>query len=276
MNHKRVHHLLFFMFTLITLCFVSCSEPREHSEFDPDLSQGTWVDLTYPFDSTTIYWPTDTKGFSLDTVSFGSTGQNYFYAAFSFCSAEHGGTHLDAPVHFANGKKSVEALGLDQLIGRAMVIDVSDKALEDSDYLVTIEDFKAWESENGPLPEQSIVLLRTGYGKFWPDREAYLGTSLTGLKAVQNLHFPGLSPEAALWLTKEKNIKAIGLDTPSIDYGQSSTFESHRILFAHNIPAFENLANLDQLPIQGAWILALPMAISGGSGAPLRAVAWIP
>ena len=82
---------------------------------------------------------------------------------------------------------------------------------------MTIEDFKAWESENGPLPEQPIVLLRTGYGKFWPDREAYLGTSLTGPEAVPNLHFPGLSPEAARWLTKERNIKAIGLDTPSID-----------------------------------------------------------
>lgn len=268
--------MLFFFLTLITWCFVSCSEPTEHADFDPDLLQGTWVDLTYPFDSTTIYWPTDTKGFSLDTVSFGLTAQNYFYAAFSFCSAEHGGTHLDAPVHFANGKKSVEALGLDQLIGRAIVIDVSDKALGDRDYLVTIEDFKAWESENGTLPEKPIVLLRTGYGKFWPDREAYLGTSLTGPEAVPNLHFPGLSPEAALWLTKERNIKAIGLDTPSIDNGQSSTFESHRILFDHNIPAFENLANLSQLPIQGAWIIALPMSISGGSGAPLRAIGWIP
>jgi len=261
---------------LVSLGCLSCCDSPNQTVITADLSSGTWIDLSYPYDENTIYWPTDTQGFKIDTIFFGLTEQDYFYSAFSFCSAEHGGTHLDAPVHFAQGKKSVNELGLDQLIGKAVVIDVAENALQDRDYLVTVEDFLHWENANGPLPDQSIVLLHTGYGRFWPDREGYLGTAGLGPEAIPNLHFPGLDPEAATWLTTERNIKAIGLDTPSIDYGQSAVFETHRILFAHNIPAFENLANLEQLPATGAWVIALPMAISGGSGAPLRAVAFVP
>ena len=254
----------------------SCTVSPDHQESQFNMGNGSWVDLTYPFDQTTIYWPTDTQGFYLDTVAFGQTGQDYFYSAFSFCSAEHGGTHLDAPIHFAEGMKSVEALDLEQLIGQVVVVDVSSRAMGNRDYLISVEDIAAYEVEYGRLPDQSIILLRTGYGRFWPDRASYLGTSEIGPKAIPLLHFPGLDPEAARWLVQERNIKGIGLDTPSIDYGQSTSFEAHRILFAENIPAFENLANLDQLPVNGAWIIALPMSITGGSGAPLRAIAWVP
>ena len=232
--------------------------------------------MTYPFDQNTIYWPTDTQGFKIDTVAYGHTDQDYFYSAFTFCSAEHGGTHLDAPVHFSEGKMSVDALSPSQLIGPAVVIDVSKKALQNRDYQVSIEDFKAWEKVHGPLPDQVIVLLRSGYGRYWPNRGQYLGTNDLGLEAIPNLHFPGLHHEAAEWLVQNRDVKAIGLDTPSIDYGQSTGFETHRILFDDNIPAFENLANLDKLPEKGSWVFALPMSISGGSGAPLRAVAWMP
>lgn len=266
----------FILFTLITMMSSSCGKTADSTEQGPGFSQGTWVDLSYPFDHNTIYWPTDTQGFRIDTVSYGTTDQDYFYAAFSYCSAEHGGTHLDAPVHFSEGKKSVEQLTLDQLIGDAVVIDVSEQALSNPDYQVSVSDFIDWESTNGTLPDGVVVLLRTGFGKFWPDREKYLGTDLTGPEAVAALHFPGLAPEAASWLTTERDIKAVGLDTPSIDYGQSSGFETHRILFRENIPAFENLANLEQLPVKGSWMIALPMAIAGGSGAPLRAIAWTP
>ena len=267
---------LVFVVTLTAIQLAGCNETPERIQYLPDLSLGEWIDLTYPYDENTIYWPTDTQGFHIDTVAFGVTDQDYFYSAFSFCSAEHGGTHLDAPVHFSEGKKSIDQLELDQLIGKAIVIDVSENALTRPDYLVGVDDLEQWETENGPIPPNSILLLRTGYGKFWPDREQYLGTSQQGPEAIPNLHFPGLDPEAASWLIENRNIQAIGLDTPSIDYGQSSLFESHRILFAKNIPAFENLANLDKLPTQGAWVIALPMAIAGGSGAPLRAVAFLP
>jgi kynurenine formamidase len=138
---------------------------------------------------------------------------------------------------------------------------------------VQAADFQAWEKTNGSIPKDAIVLLRTGYGKYWPDRKKYMGTDERGAQAVPKLHFPGLHPEAARWLTQHRAIKAIGLDTASIDYGQSTLFESHRALFEKNVPAFENLANLDQLPAKGFYLIALPMKIKGGSGGPLRVIA---
>jgi len=189
----------------------------------------------------------------------------------NFVEQNMGGTHLDAPVHFARGKHSVDQIPLDQLSGDAVIIDVSENALANPDYLISTDDLLKWEQENGTIPQGAILLLRTGYGQFWPDKVRYMGTDLQGAEGVANLHFPGLDPQAA----HNRKIKALGIDTPSIDYGQSQGFESHRILFAENIPAFENLANLDLLPTLGSWVVALPMNIKGGSGGPLRIAALV-
>ncbi len=261
---KRYFPLLF----LLTLLLSGCSRPIS-------LERGEWIDLSYDFSSETVYWPTaDT--FKLEVVFNGMTEGGYYYSANNFCAAEHGGTHIDAPVHFARGKWSLEQVPLDHLIGPGVVVDVSEKALKNRDYLITVNDFIAWENANGPLPDGAIVLLRTGYGRYYPDRVKYMGTDRRGQEAVAELHFPGLHPDAAKWISENRNIRAIGLDTPSIDYGQSKKFESHQILFSHNIPAFENVANLERLPAKGAWIIALPMKIKGGSGGPLRIVAFLP
>lgn len=236
---------------------------------------GKWIDLSHDFSQETIYWPT-AEGFKLETVFKGFTDNGYFYDANNYTAAEHGGTHIDAPIHFAEGKQTVDEIPLEKLIGPAVVIDVSENALADPDYLVSVKDFTEWEKKHGQLPEGSIVLLNTGYAKYWPNRVKYMGTDKRGPDAVKELHFPGLDPKAASWLIENRSINAIGLDTPSIDYGQSELFESHRILFKENIPAFENVANLDKLPPKGAFIVALPMKIKGGSGGPLRMVANIP
>ena len=233
---------------------------------------GTIVDLSYPFDSSTVYWPT-AGGFELQKDFEGMTEQGYYYSAYKYCAAEHGGTHIDAPVHFAQGRLSVDKIPLEQLTGAAVVIDVSKQSASNRDYLVTTADFQSWEKANGRLPDGAIVLLRTGFGKFYPDRVKYMGTDERGAAAVPKLHFPGLHPDTARWLVANRQIKAIGLDTPSIDYGQSTLFESHRILFDKNIPALENVANLDKLPPKGFSIVALPMKITGGSGGPLRIIA---
>ncbi len=236
---------------------------------------GKWIDLSHEFSSETFYWPT-AKTFELEEVFAGYTEKGFYYSANNFSAAEHGGTHIDAPVHFAEGRHSVDEVPLENLIAPAVVIDLSEKVSADRDYQVRVEDFLKWEAKNGNLSDWVIVLLRTGQGKQWNDAEKYLGTNKRGVGAVAELHFPGLHPDAARWLVENRNIKAIGLDTPSIDFGQSTVFESHRILFDKNIPAFENVANLDKLPATGFLVVALPMKIKGGSGAPLRIVAFIP
>ena len=233
---------------------------------------GRIVDLTYAFDANSVYWPT-AEQFKLETDFEGMTDKGYFYSAYRYSAAEHGGTHLDSPVHFAKGRNTVDQLPLEQLMGPAIVIDVTSQCATNPDYLVSVADFENWEKRNGKIPAGTIVLLRTGFGKFYPDRKKYLGTEERGAEAVAKLHFPGLDPAAARWITTNRSIKAIGLDTASIDYGQSTLFESHRALFDKNVPAFENVANLDQLPVKGFSVIALPMKIKGGSGGPLRIIA---
>ena len=235
---------------------------------------GRWVDLTHAFDESTIYWPTDTAGFRLRQLAYGPTPGGWFYASYEFTTAEHGGTHLDAPIHFAEGGLTNDGIPLSGLIGPAAVVDVSEVAT--ADYLVGVEDLTAWEAEHGEIPTGAILLIRTGWGSRWNDRTAYLGTDLTGLEAVAELHFPGVGPEAAEWLVANRWIVALGIDTPSIDYGQSEDFRTHVILFAENISGFENVANLDLLPEIGSYVVALPMKIEGGSGGPLRIVAFVP
>ena len=264
------------IFILVLAALVLGNTNIAHSESEAmTIPEGKWIDLTHDFSSDTVYWPT-AEGFTLKTEFEGTTNKGYYYSSNKYSASEHGGTHLDSPVHFAQGKQTVEQIPLEKLVGSAVVIDVSAKALSDPDYQVKVEDITAWEEENGVIPDNAILLLNTGYAKFWPDRVKYMGTDNKGAQAVSELHFPGLHPEAAKWLTENRNISVLGLDTPSIDYGQSTLFETHRILFKENIPAFENVANLDKLPAKGAFVIALPMKIKGGSGAPLRIIAAVP
>jgi kynurenine formamidase len=235
---------------------------------------GTVVDLSHDYSDQSIFWPT-AEGFRLDKVADGVTPQGYYYAANNFASAEHGGTHVDAPVHFAQGRWSVDQIPVRQLMGDAAVIDVSAAATAQPDYQVTVADLEAWERAHGSL-NGTILLLRTDYSKRWPDAARYLGTAERGEGAVAKLHFPGLHPNAAKWLVANRSVKAVGIDTASIDYGQSTQYETHRILYECNIPGLENLSNLDRIPARGGSIVALPMKIKGGSGAPLRAIAIVP
>lgn len=233
------------------------------------------VDLTHAFDANTIYWPTE-EGFVLERGFAGRTPAGHYYEAHRFRAAEHGGTHLDAPIHFAAGRETADAIPLEHLVGDGVVIDVAPACAADRDHAVTVAELAAFEAEHGRIPDGAIVLLRTGFGRFWPDRERYLGTAERGEAGVAKLRFPGLSQTAARWLVDERRVHAVGIDTASIDPGISKRFETHQALFASNVPAFENLANLDRLPPRGFEVVALPMKIAGGSGGPLRAIAIVP
>lgn len=260
--------LFYLLLVVLTAC--QTKTPGERS-----LSSLRWIDLTYTFDSTTLYWPNNLKGFQHSTDAEGKTELGYFYSSYSICTPEHGGTHLDAPVHFAEGKLTADQLPLTSLTGDAVVIDVSSNAQANRDYLISISDIEAWEKEQGVLPDNTIVLFKTGYGKFYPDRGKYFGSPKMGLEAIPELHFPGIDPVAAQWLVDKRKVKAVGLDTPSIDFGQSKDFKAHQVLMGANRPAFENVANLDQLPAKGIYVVALPMKIGKGSGGPLRIIAGV-
>lgn len=259
---------------LATVVLASCEAPAPDYAAVFDGAAGRWVDLTHAYGPSTIYWPTDTAGFRLNELAYGPTEGGWFYSSYEFATAEHGGTHLDAPIHFAEGRRTVDQIPLSGLMGPAAVVDVSHQA--SGDYLVTTGDIEAWEAAHGPIPAGAILLLRTGWGERWSDRSAYLGTDLAGPDAVPQLHFPGLSPEAAAWLVQNRSVSAVGIDTPSIDYGQSPDFQSHVTLYSADIAGFENVANLQEVPESGAFVVALPMKIEGGSGGPLRIVAFIP
>lgn len=239
----------------------------------PLLRADRLVDLSYAFDANTIYWPT-AESFRLERVAYGPTASGYWYAASNVCLAEHGGTHMDAPIHFARGMDTADQVPLQAGIGPAVVVDVRAGAAADRDYRLTVTDLEKWEAAHGRIPPGAIVIMWSGWGRYWGDRKRYLGTDREGDTA--NLHFPGFSEDAARFLVAQRDVAAIAVDTASIDYGPSSDFIVHRIINGANKPAFENVANVDRVPASGAMFVALPMKIGGGTGGPARIVAALP
>jgi kynurenine formamidase len=231
------------------------------------------IDLSYPFDEATIYWPTD-KSFRWEKTKWGDSADGHWYASATYGASEHGGTHLDSPIHFAKGGATTDQIPVSRLIGPAVVVDVARACREDRDYRLRVADLSAWEAAHGRIPDGAIVLVRTGWGRFWPDKRAYLGTDTPGDTA--NLRFPGISREAAEWLAADRKVSGVGIDTASLDHGPSTDFIAHRVLNGAGIFGLENVASLDKVPEAGATLIALPMKIKGGSGGPTRVIAILP
>jgi kynurenine formamidase len=239
-----------------------------------DLAKSRIVDLTHPLNERTLYWPTSPSTFELERLAHGQTAGGYFYSANTFSAPEHGGTHLDAPIHFSERGQTSDQIPLDRLMGPAVVIDVSTKTTSDPDYRLTPDDVSEFERRHGRIAAGTIVLLRTGWSRHWPNRKAYFGDDTPG--DASRLHFPGYGTEAARLLVEQRRVAALGIDAASIDYGPSTDFMVHRIAAAANVPGLENLTALDQLPATGAVLIALPIKIEGGSGGPARVVALVP
>ena len=231
------------------------------------------VDLTYPFSVETHHWPT-AQPFHFEKVAEGRTPAGYWYSSYNYGGSEHVGTHLDAPFHFAEGKWTTEQIPLSRLIGPGVVIDMRRQAEKNADYTLQVSDIRAWEKTHARIPSGAILLIRSGWGKYWGERKRYFGTDEPG--NVSDLHFPGLSKEAAAFLVNQRKVKAVGIDTPSIDPGPSKDFLAHQTLGAANVAIFENVASLDLVPNKGTTVFAIPMKIKGGSGAPLRIFALLP
>lgn len=253
---------------LVVIAWVACAVP-----VSAQIDERKLVDLTYPFDERTIYWPTN-KAFQWEKTDWGTTAGGYWYASANFAASEHGGTHMDAPIHFGKGQHAVDEIPIQRLVGPAVVVDVTPGVARDRDYRLTVEDLKAWEARHGRIPDGAIVLMYSGWGRHWPDRGKYLGSETPG--DPKTLHFPGFSKEAAEFLVKERKVDGVGIDTPSIDHGPSTNFIAHQVLNGANLYALENVANLDKLPQKGATLIALPIKIKGGTGGPVRIIAILP
>jgi kynurenine formamidase len=236
------------------------------------IDDGKLVDLTHTFDDKTIHWPT-AKPFVWNRDAWGKAAGGYWYASASFQASEHLGTHIDSPIHFAEGRAATDAIALQRLVGPAAVIDISAACVKNHTYELSSGDVKKWESAHDQIPRGAIVLVRTGWAKFWPDRARYMGTATPG--DVRNLRFPGISEDAARMLV-DRGVDGVGIDTASLDHGPSKDFRTHRILNGAGIYGLENVADMERLPPAGATIIALPMKIRSGTGGPVRIVAVLP
>jgi kynurenine formamidase len=238
-----------------------------------EIDESKLLDLTYPLDDQTVFWPTN-KPFTWEKAAWGKTAAGYWYASGDFSMSEHGGTHIDAPIHFAEGKLSVDAILLQNLVAPAVVIDVRAAVEQDRDYRLTVRDIETWESRHGSIPTGAVVLMLTGWGKRWPDKNRYLGSDTPS--DPKTLHFPGFSKEAADFLVTNRKVDGIGIDTPSIDYGPSRDFIVHQIVNGADRYGLENIANLHRLPPRGTTLVSLPIKIKGGTGGPVRIMAILP
>ncbi len=258
---------------LLALGLVCCAGPAP-AEPEPsglDLSRVEVIDLSHPYDGDSLFWPTSPTTFELTSLAYGPSDGGYFYAANTFCTPEHGGTHIDAPIHFSEHGWTLGEVPVARLIAPGVVIDISVEAVQNPDYRLTAADVWMWERNHGEIPVGSIVLLRTGWSGRWPDATTYLGDDTPG--DATNLHFLSYGAEAARLLVEERRVAALGVDTASIDYGPSTDFVVHQIAAAANVVGLENLTNVEDVPAVGAWVVALPMKIGEGTGGPVRIVA---
>lgn len=239
-----------------------------------DLGDYQLVDLSHSYGPETVYWPTSPTAFIKEELDYGISEGGWFYSSYSVCTPEHGGTHIDAPLHFAEGGISTEKIPLENLLAPAIVIDVSGKAAADRDYRLTVEDVSEFEAAHGKIAPGTIVLLRTDWSRHWPDTLAYLGDDTPG--DATKLRFPGYGEAATRILVEQRGVAMLGIDSASIDYGKSQDYIAHRVGASRGVSNLENLAHLDRLPPTGSIILALPMKIAGGSGGPVRVVALVP
>ena len=265
---------VFFVFGFVRSRAASSLAPQNKKTVSPQtwlrgVSDGSTrvVDMTYAINGKLPAWPGDDRTFEAKVVA---TPEKDGYFARSFWTLEHYGTHLDAPAHFPPGKEYLDQIPVEHLFAPAVVIDVREEAGKDPDYRLRVMRVEKWEALHGRIPAGAVVLLRTGWAARWPDQARYRNMDAAGV-----MHFPGFSVEAARLLI-ERGAVGLGIDTLSIDYGASKDFEVHRVDLPAGLYNLENLANLDQLPEAGAFLISAPIKLEGGSGGPVRVFAVLP
>lgn len=270
----RVHLAILFGVLAATAAAQSPQKPATRAKAAEDELLGgiatgetAVVDMSYAINDHSPAWPGDDHPFSAKVIA---TPEKDGYFARSFCMLEHYETHLDAPAHFPPGKLTIDEIPARRLFGPGVVIDVRDEAGKNADYRLTAERVREWEKRHGRIPAGAMVFLRTGWASRWPDQTRYRNMDASGV-----MHFPGYSVEAAKLLIS-RGVDAVGIDTLSIDYGPSKNFEVHRVDLPAGLFQLENVANLDKLPATGAYVIAAPIKLEGGSGGPVRILGLVP
>ncbi len=235
---------------------------------EPDVLGTTIVDLTYTLNDKTPYWPGENYlPFELKTIA---TLENDGVLSKALSLPEHLGTHIDAPNHFEANQPAVHEIPPEQLIGPGIVIDVAAKVEQNADYRLSTDDVKAWEKQHGRIPDKAVVLVHTGWGRFWDNYPRYKNQDVRG-----TMHFPGFSAEVAKFLVEHRNIHGIGIDTLSIDHGMSQDFAVHHVINAAGKYGLENVANLDRLPPRDFTLIVAPIKVENGTGGPTRIFAIV-
>ena len=219
------------------------------------------IDLSYAISDKMVPWPGDAKGFE---ATVNATVEKNGYFTRSFWMLEHYGTHMDAPAHFPPGTTTIDKIAAERFFAPAVVVDVRKEAERDPDYQLTVKRLEAWEEKHGKIPAGAIVVLKTGWASRWPDVVRYRNQDVNG-----KMHFPGFSVEAAKLLL-ERKVSGLGCDTLSFDPGNSEDFPVHHLVLGAGVYQLENLADLGELPEAGAFLIAAPIKLEGGSGGAVR------
>jgi kynurenine formamidase len=239
------------------------------------------VDLTQPLTESTpiIQLPppfANTPGLSREEISkYDDRGPAW--AWYTLTIGEHVGTHVDAPIHWVTGKDGddIGSIKPETLVGPACVIDKTPETeAANGDYLLTVADLEAWESDNGRIPDGAWVLLRSGWQSRAHDQAEFLNVGESGPRT------PGPDVEASRWLASERGIAGFGTETVGIDAGSAGgmdpPFPLHNLLLGAGRLGLTQLANLDRLPITGALLVVSPLKLMGGTGSPSRVFAFAP
>ncbi|KAK7496649.1 hypothetical protein BaRGS_00012056 [Batillaria attramentaria] len=234
----------------------------------------TVVDLTHQLGKDSLFWPGQPPfNFTILHRGYYQVWKTWFENN-HLAVAEHGGTHIDAPAHFAEGHWRTHEIPASHLVGPGVIVDVTDKVKDNSDYAVTVGDLKAWEDQYGRIPDGAVVLMKSGWSKRYPDAKRMFGTETP--EDDTTYHFPGFDEDAARWLAEERSVVAVGADTPTPDPGiKSHSFPVHQVLLPKDVVLLEFVANVESLPPSGATIVIGVVNLRDGSGGPARIMGLI-
>lgn len=235
-----------------------------------------FVDLTHAFEPGIPHWKglpdeerTTLYGFR---EGEGTMGAGFFIQEFRH--AGQWGTHVDPPVHFVEGLRTLEDIPVSEMVMPLVLFDVHEKAQQNPDYTLTMADVQEWEAKHGPIPVGAFAVMRTDWNKRWPDADAMQNKDSEG-----TAHYPGWSLETLKYLIEERNVTAIGHETTDTDPGLATTKDDYSLedyVLRQNHYQIELLANLDEVPEYGALAVVTWPKPKGGSGFPARVFAILP